>query len=95
MFLDTCKTDPTTNLPVLLLGNKSDLVSQISPEKVEEWKRRNKVVYGSNVSAKTGEGIESTMKQFIRTLVNPFASMDSGPIRIVISDKIQKEASCC
>ena len=95
MFLDTCKVDPTTNLPVLLLGNKSDLAPKISQERVEEWKRRNKVVYASNVSAKTGEGIESTMKQFIKTLVNPVASMDAGPIRIVISENIQKEASCC
>lgn len=96
MFLDTCKSDPSMTLPVLLLGNKSDLESHIPQDDVEEWKRRNKVVYNSNVSAKTGEGIQEALENFIKALVNPEMSSDPGPLKITLSPCVKKEKeSCC
>jgi small GTP-binding protein len=94
MFLDTCKFDPTIALPVLLLGNKSDLEAIVPMEQVDEWKLKNHVAYSALVSAKTGDNIKKSMDEFIKTLVNPEMSMDTQPIKIVITAD-EKKSGCC
>lgn len=97
MFLDTCNVDPTYTLPVLLLGNKCDLNRAVSVETVEEWKRKNKVVFSYEVSAKTGEKVEEAFQKLIESLVSPAANTDNTPIQIVINPGTtpQKSGGCC
>ena len=94
MFLDTCKCDPSIALPVLLLGNKCDLVPVVQQEQVEEWKSKNHVTYSGLVSAKTGQNVNDLMQGFIRSLVNPEVSTETQPIRIVIT-QTEKKQECC
>ena len=96
MFLDTCNVDPTLTLPVLLLGNKNDLVRTITPETVEEWKRKNKVVFSYEVSAKTGENVEKAFQTLVESLVSPAQNTENAPIQIVISSgSTKKKDGCC
>lgn len=94
MFLDTCKFDPTIALPVLLLGNKSDLDQVVQKEQVNEWMVKNRVSYNALVSAKTGDNIKNSLDNFIKTLVNPEISADAQPIKIMITQN-EKKSGCC
>ena len=96
MFLDTCNVDPTLTLPVLLLGNKNDLTRTITPETVEEWKRKNKVAFSYEVSAKTGENVEKAFQTLVESLVSPAQNTENAPIQIVISSgNTKKKDGCC
>ena len=96
MFLDTCNVDPTLTLPVLLLGNKCDLNKVITTDTIEEWKRKNKVVYSYEVSAKTGLNVDEAFEQLVKSLVSPAQNTENAPIQIVISPNTpKKKEKCC
>lgn len=81
MFLDTINLNPSSTLPVLLLGNKSDLENvEVSEEQVEDWKTRNNVEFGYRVSAKTGDGIDSAFDTLVKALVKPTRFSDEAPL---------------
>jgi len=96
MFLDTYNVNPNATLPVLLLGNKCDLIHVITEDQIEEWKRKNKVVYSHLVSAKTGHNVEAALSEFIRSLVSPESSIESLPIQIILNHpESEKKKQCC
>jgi len=94
-FLEACNVDNNYTLPVLLLGNKSDIPSVISPETIEAWKKKNKVKFSYNVSAKTGENIESSISAFCESLMSPNSNVDNTPIQIVINKHSNNNKGYC
>lgn len=96
LFLDTCKFDTNYEMPVLLLGNKSDLDPKISDEMINSWMKKNHVVHNFKVSAKSGDGVDSALKLFIKSLINPeFSSSDECPINIIVKKEPISHSSCC
>jgi small GTP-binding protein len=72
LFLSACPFGKDSQLPVLLLGNKSDLQVRAVPEEtVAEWKRRFHVPFHYVVSAKTGDRIEEAFQAFADVLAAP------------------------
>ena len=74
MFLDTVSVNVNEDLPVLLLANKCDLSPldrAVDAASAEEWRRKNKIKYSAEISAKTGVGIEKAFDDFVRFLSAP------------------------
>lgn len=96
MFLDTCKIDTSYELPVLLLGNKSDLDQKINDEVIQHWLKKYHVVYNSKVSAKSGDGVDDALQLFIRSLIYPeYSSSDDVPLKIFINQQPITHSTCC
>ena len=96
MFLDTCNVDPTLTLPVLLLGNKCDLNRAITQDTIDEWKKKNRVAFSYDVSAKTGQNVEDAFQKLVESLVSPAANTENAPIQIVINPSTpRKKEGCC
>jgi small GTP-binding protein len=96
LFLDTCKVDPNLALPVLLLGNKSDLPQQeVELDEIEKWKDKNHVKMYYPVSAKTGLNIEQAMNEFIESLVSPGRYDVTPPLQILVSDVPGQKGCAC
>jgi small GTP-binding protein len=72
MFLDTVKVDMSLELPVVLLGNKSDIGHfEVDRQQVDAWRKKNNIVHHVIVSAKTGEGIDHAITALVRTMLDP------------------------
>jgi len=96
LYLDTCQVDSSMQLPVLLLGNKADLQVAVSEDTVEEWKRKNKVVYSYNVSAKSGQNVDIAFETLVKSLTSPNPDSENAPIQIVINPQTPKQnKNCC
>ena len=98
MFLNTCQFDPQTeDLPVLLLGNKTDVAEPVVPrEIVEEWAARNKVRMLYNVSAKTGDNVVTAFDELMRKLVLPFdKNAQNETMRISLKQEEEKKKDGC
>ncbi|OHS98331.1 Ras-related protein Rab-32D [Tritrichomonas foetus] len=98
MFLETVNVDPE-HLPILLLGNKYDLVEsstekseEIIQEEINEYCDKHKIHHHAFVSAKINYGIDESIYLFIASLLNTLLKVDD-PIMIPISNK--KEEKLC
>lgn len=61
-WLEEFKTHISTNIPVMLLGNKSDLERKVSREEAVSFAVKNGFMF-AEASAKTGEGVEDAFKK--------------------------------
>ena len=93
MFLDAVNVNAMPVMPVLLLGNKTDLGNFAVPEQnVEEWKKKYKIQHSALVSAKTGENINESMYDFAKSLIKP----SHGKERVVpIGEEKNQKKKCC
>ena len=95
MFLDHYKVEQDQEIPVLLLGNKTDLGNKIIPdESIEKWKKKNHVSLYYEVSAKTGLNIEKAIEELVHEIVVPQQVYDSTPIKIDPTVQPQPK-NCC
>jgi len=71
MFLENGEFQPNSPLPVLLLGNKSDItdVEHIPEETIKSWMQAKNVTISKLVSAKTGDGISDAFKEFFQYFI--------------------------
>ena len=97
MFLDTTEYDCDKDLPVLLVGNKCDLERDISDETINEWAQEHKVKNIAYVSAKTGEGIDDAIQNFIKEFLKTPVQNDAPPISINVKNEPapQEKKKCC
>ena len=97
MFLDTADYDPSVALPVLLLGNKSDLdLAKLPEELIQSWAEKKNIVHSFLVSAKTGENIEESFTEFMKDFLQTPVTHDSTPIQINFQqENAEKSSSCC
>lgn len=97
MFLDTAEYDSDRDLPVLLIGNKCDLEQQIAEETISEWAQEHKVKNVARVSAKTGEGIQEAIHDFIKEFINAPVQKEVMPISISVKNEpvAKEKKNCC
>jgi small GTP-binding protein len=95
MFLDTVPVDLSVELPVLVLGNKSDLTSEVTQANVESWCSQKRIVHIFNVSAKSGDQVNEAMKTLIRTLMKPVQTMDKPSLQLVMAPVAPQKNGCC
>ena len=96
-------------MPIILVGNKSDLKEQraVSSEEAQEYSKRNKMMY-IETSALDGSNIENCFLQLIDNITDNDSGFDSASNsknEISQSEKIDlnenheqskvKEKSCC
>lgn len=97
IFLDTAQYDPNLPLPILVLGNKSDIVDvpKIPEETVQNWLTRKNIVHHFRVSAKSGENIESSFTTFISDFLKTAPSVAPASIQIDVGQPQQEEKKGC
>ncbi|KAH0789257.1 small GTP-binding protein [Histomonas meleagridis] len=95
MFLDTAEFDQQQPLPVLVLGNKSDMESQVSDETIQQWAQKHNINQTAKVSAKTGDGITEAFEKYFKTFLNVTTHLDIPPISITVTKETQKEKKPC
>jgi GTPase SAR1 family protein len=97
MFLNEINPLAMSVLPVLLLGNKSDLAErEVSDASVEAWMETRKIKYSFNVSAKTGENVEKAFLELVQCLVKPENALAHGEAPWTIAlDEERPGSSCC
>lgn len=95
MFLDAVNVNAMSSMPVLLLGNKTDLGKPAITElNVEEWKKKYKIKHSAFVSAKTGENINDAFTSLVNDLIKPPNFEDNKPVQLLVENK-EKNTSCC
>jgi GTPase SAR1 family protein len=95
MFLDVCPVEPNRPPPVLLLGNKADLMQRVIGQNfIDNWVARNKIPFYYAVSANSGEKIEEAMLELVRFLVTPDTKTD-GTIQIGLTCADGEKQKCC
>lgn len=91
MFVDTVEYD-MPHLPVLLLANKCDLDPGVEDEVVDKWCAKHNVKHWRKVSAKTGDGINGAMNDFIADFIDmPISEPTLG---INMTQKRQEKKPC-
>ncbi|KAH0794463.1 small GTP-binding protein [Histomonas meleagridis] len=96
MFLDTAEYDQQQPLPVLVLGNKSDMESQVSDDVINEWAQKHNITETAKVSAKTGEGINEAFEKYLKTFLNAPVHLDIPPMSITVKKEApQEKKPCC
>ena len=75
MFVNTVTIPDDSDPPILLLGNKNDLlegkdISQEFKQRIESWREERQIKLYSHVSAKTGFGVNDAMFRLAKLLVN-------------------------
>lgn len=105
MFLDTVVVDMGCELPVLLLGNKLDCISDLNEQQtteqeilqrsVDEWCEKNRIVYKSQVSAKSGEGVSESIESLVRSIITPDHIGDRQPLQLTPVQVEEKKSGCC
>jgi small GTP-binding protein len=99
MFLDTVAVDDTCDLPVLLLGNKSDHPAPaVSVSSADEWCRETGVVRRFNVSAVTGENLDAAIATFVRALLHPHKRTREARVQVAPASGRapgSERAPCC
>lgn len=74
MFLDIVHVNPSApDLPILVLGNKSDLedLEKVPQLDVDNWMKKNRVSHLYEVSAKTGANVEEAFQKLVDVLLSP------------------------
>ena len=95
MFLYAVNVNAMSSMPVLLLGNKTDLGKPAITElNVEEWKKKYKIKHSAFVSAKTGENINDAFTSLVNDLIKPPNFEDNKPVQLLVENK-EKNTSCC
>jgi small GTP-binding protein len=96
MFLDAVNVKGMSVAPVLLLGNKIDLPDPVvSPQVVKEWKRKNRVHFSYDVSAKTGLNIEAAFYELVKCLVSPeMFAVDKPPLQLIVPRAEKSKSGC-
>ncbi|KAK8860766.1 hypothetical protein M9Y10_012432 [Tritrichomonas musculus] len=95
MFLDVVNVNAMSVMPVLLLGNKTDLGNFAVPEQnVEEWKKKYKIQHSALVSAKTGENINEAFTKLVNDLIKPPNFEENKPVQLVLQ-KEETSSGCC
>ncbi|OHS98341.1 small GTP-binding protein [Tritrichomonas foetus] len=95
MFLDVVQVDLSCQLPILILGNKSDLGNQeVSDEVVEAWAQKNSIVLSYKVSAKTGENVKEAIDELVNLLLKPIQTNDRPLLQLMPVPATEKR-SCC
>jgi small GTP-binding protein len=97
-FLDVVDVNHMAVMPILLLGNKSDLPDiAVSDATVQQWLRKNRIRLAFNTSARTGEGIQRAFAALIDILVAPgqFAEGDMPPRVIAPTQERSFFNGCC
>lgn len=111
MFLDTVIVDMACELPVLLLGNKVDLVKQnennrqdgdnitekppLLDSQVDEWCLKNRIKLRNKVSAKTGDGVAQSIEKLVHSIILPDRSEDRQPLQLTAVPVEEKSKSGC
>lgn len=111
MFLDTVVVDMGCELPVLLLGNKVDLIKQndnrnedsesssvLLDRQVDEWCIKNKIILKNKVSAKSGEGVAQSIEKLVHTIITPDRSEDQRPLQLTavpVEENNNNNRGCC
>lgn len=104
MFIDNTKTDISETLPILLIGNKIDVVrdqsdsiesfnqkmKEIKDEAIE-WCQQHDITHLQFVSAKTGENITESITEFSKSLIHPIRECESN----LLPSNVQKSQNCC
>jgi small GTP-binding protein len=95
MFLDTVAVDLSHELPVLVLGNKSDMDNPVIPRaQVQAWCQKNRVVHHFLVSAKTGDNVHEAVNTLVDSLLNPRQSTDRPTLQLTPIPATHKSACC-
>ena len=89
------------NIPVIILGNKLDISDrEVSKEEAKNFAKRNNYNY-YEVSAKTGEGIDESIKILIKKVIEENEESNNNGKSIKIekndkkTDKFKKIKDCC
>lgn len=98
MFLENVQHSPTAQLPILLVGNKSDMpFHAILKADAESWCEKRRVAIHRNVSAKTGEGINEAVLELVELILK--ISDNCSTISTIDATQIQESrgsgGSCC
>lgn len=94
MFLDTVQVDMACELPILLLGNKNDLGSQVNQSNIDAWCSKNRIVHKYVGSAKTGDNIEDSMNNLVQCLLEPVQTSDRPTLQLT-PIPAKKDEGCC
>jgi small GTP-binding protein len=93
MFHDTIHT---TDIPVLLLGNKCDLEAEVGDATIEEWCKTHSISCYSAVSAKTGANLENAIRCYIEPLVKVKRADGFPPVSLpLIKPQPSRVGGCC
>lgn len=107
MFLDTVVVDMACELPVLLLGNKVDIInnnnnqqntekSNLLDSQVDDWCAKNRITLRSKVSAKTGEGVAQSIEKLVHSIIVPDRSEDRQPLQLTaVPVEENNRSGCC
>ena len=86
------------NIPVIILGNKIDIIERVvDKEKAEEYAKSSNYKY-FEVSAKTGEGIDNSMKYLIQKVIEVLDKKEEAEkknIEIQFSKNKGKDSNNC
>jgi small GTP-binding protein len=94
MFVDIV-TVTSSVMPVLLLGNKSDLGPDlISEQTLKDWKAEHNVQHSAHVSAKTGAGIAEAFESWVTALVETEEIPERPALQIPMPSP-QQNSDCC
>lgn len=97
MYVDTCGVSSSGMIPVLLLGNKSDMPTREVPEQVvKEWMNKNRVQLHYEVSAKEGTNIDVAFEELLKLLVTS-GEADEPEVCMTLTDPPVGRATkkCC
>jgi small GTP-binding protein len=101
MFLDNVPVDVSSELPILLLGNKCDLEgedsdgSQITDAAVATWCAQRRIVHSFSVSAKSGLNVSEAMQALVATLMTPASATEKSSLRLVMQPMAPDAKPCC
>jgi small GTP-binding protein len=94
MFLDNVSVDLSVEMPVLLLGNKCDIETDLPEGNVAAWCSQKRIVHSFKVSAKTGENVTEAVEALVRTLIKPVRATDRAAIPLMISPGPESKPCC-
>ena len=74
-WIKEVKENSKYEIPILIVGNKSDLYNQriVSKDEIEQFTKENNLQY-TEISAKTGESVEESFYTLTRLMVEGFSN---------------------
>ena len=92
-WIDQIKEEVSEKVPIILVGNKIDIVERrvIKKEDGESMAKEYGLLF-SECSAKTGENIDSTFNQLVEKTVENYSKVTKGE---TLNNKKNKKKSCC
>lgn len=90
--------DDTTNFPLIVFGNKKDLVDscEVSYDEAQQWSKSNRIPV-LEVSAKSGVNIEEGFQQIVKIFLETQNERNKmqEPISIKITSGNEGKSDCC